>query len=326
MARITLDAFRADDAAPMVAALSQAETARWLSSVPQPYGPDQARAFIANHRPDEFAIRVDGVFAGTVRGGESLGYWVAPEFRRQGIARRAAVLALSRSFAEGRDAVSADCHPQNLPSLALLKALDFGDAETARIRSLALAQDLPALRVTLSRATFIARHGMAIRTPRLLLDQVCPHDLPPLYHITTRPEVARMLKRFYPDMPLRDFVAIFPAQSALPPTRLAIRRHGATIGMIGIGEPDAEDGAAIFYSLSPECWGHGYGAEALAGFLQEIDDRFAPRHLRAEVFADNPASARLLEAAGFQRIGPCMLQSAGRPQEAPGWLFRRSRA
>lgn len=322
---VTLDRLRQADAPRMAEALGQIDTARWLSSVPFPYGLAEARHFIAEAAPANHAIRVDGQFAGCVRADDELGYWVMPDFRRQGVARRAAVLALSRSFAEGRAQVSASYLEGNAASAALLDQIGFGEARAGSVHSLRLGREVPAAQMTLTRADFATRHGIRIVTPRLVMDKVAAEDLPALHAIATLPEVARMLFLFAPGMPMAAFAAIFPSESLVPPFRLAIRHQDNVIGSIGIGRLDEAGGPEIYYFLSPDCWGQGFGREILESFLAEIDARFDPAVIRAGVFTDNPASARMLERFGFQRSGDEMFWSAGRGSTAPGWSCQRQR-
>jgi RimJ/RimL family protein N-acetyltransferase len=188
-----------------------------------------------------------------------------------------------------------------------------------------LAKAVPATRLTLTREDFAARHGIRLTTSRLVIDQVGAEDLSALHAIATTPEVARMLFLFSPGMPMAEFAPIFPPESLVPPFRLAIRHQGRVIGSIGIGRLDAAGGPEIYYFLSPDSWGQGFGREILQAFLDEIDARFAPPVIRAGVFADNPASARMLERFGFQRAADEMFWSAGRGGTAPGWSCLRRR-
>lgn len=320
-ARVSLCAHRPEHIPALAEALSDFETARWLSAVPWPYGTDQAASFIAQVSADDFAILVDGDFAGGIRCGDELGYWVHPRFRRQGVAMRAAVLALSRSFMAGREVVYASHQVENHASASLLARLGFSDPQPTTVFANALQREVPQIRLRLTRNEFSARHPVAIGTERLVMDQMGQQDFAPLYDIATDPRVARMLLRFYPGMPMAEFRAIISPQAAIPPFRLAIRHEGRVIGSIGIG--DAGAGPPVFYFLSPDHWGQGLGGEILAAFLSEIDTRFALPSLSAEVFSDNPASARLLERHGFQCIRREMLPSKGRDAPAPGLLLQR---
>lgn len=160
-------------------------------------------------------------------------------------------------------------------------------------------------------------------TPRTLIRSVAAADLATLYAIATRPEVARMLFLFAPDMGRAAFDAIFPPGAQVPPFRAAIERNGRVIGSIGIG---AGATPPVYYFLAPEAAGQGLATEVVGAFAAEMVARHASAALTAEVFADNPASCRVLEKCGFARVEARRLWSAARPAPAPGWLFRRSGA
>ena len=132
-----------------------------------------------------------------------------------------------------------------------------------------------------------------------------------------------MLFLFAPDMGRAAFDAIFPPGARVPPFRAAIERDGRVIGSIGIGAGAAPP---VYYFLAPEAAGQGLATEIVGAFAAEMVARHAPAGLTAEVFADNPASARVLEKCGFARVEARSLSSAARPGPAPGWLFRRSGA
>ena len=102
---ITLRAFRAEDAPAINAACQDREIQRWVPMLPVPYTEADARAFIlmtlqAWHDGIgcEFAIvdAADGRFLGAAglhlganQRRRAIGYWVAPETRRRGVASRA---------------------------------------------------------------------------------------------------------------------------------------------------------------------------------------------------------------------------------------------
>jgi [ribosomal protein S5]-alanine N-acetyltransferase len=57
--------------------------------------------------------------------------------------------------------------------------------------------------------------------------------------------------------------------------------------------------AELGYWLGEELWARGVMTEAVGAFTDFCFDRFSLRRIYAEPFANNPASARVLEKAGF---------------------------
>jgi ribosomal-protein-alanine N-acetyltransferase len=57
--------------------------------------------------------------------------------------------------------------------------------------------------------------------------------------------------------------------------------------------------AELGYWLGENLWGHSIVTEAVAAFTDFCFDNFPLRWIYAEPFANNPASARVLEKAGF---------------------------
>lgn len=53
------------------------------------------------------------------------------------------------------------------------------------------------------------------------------------------------------------------------------------------------------YWLGEQFWGRGIMTEAVAAVTDFCFENFPLRRISAEVFANNPASARVLEKAGF---------------------------
>jgi RimJ/RimL family protein N-acetyltransferase len=77
---------------------------------------------------------------------------------------------------------------------------------------------------------------------------------------------------------------------------------GTIIGTLGLSETST-GALRLGYAYRRDHWGQGFGTEALGAVVE-----WASRHLRhadiyAEVFADNPASARILAKLGFVETG-----------------------
>jgi RimJ/RimL family protein N-acetyltransferase len=91
------------------------------------------------------------------------------------------------------------------------------------------------------------------------------------------------------------------ATAAEPTTNFCIEVDGAAVGGIGIhlGRDVHRHTAEIGYWLAEDFWGRGIVTEAVAAFTNFCFQNFSLRRMYAEPFANNPASARVLEKAGF---------------------------
>lgn len=317
--QVLLDRLRPIDVPAITAAMSDWQVAQWLTAPPWPYSEQHAGDYVSRASDAEYAIRVDGAFAGTIRANGSFGIWVSPEYQGQGVARRASVLALTRKFRDG----TAICHARyivgNTRSAALLSALGFQPTGQSTIRSESRAADIDVISMTLKRQDFARLHGIHLTTPRLVIDAYQPSDLPDLCRIATLPDVAQMLLRFYPGMPLAEAEAILATDALMQPIRLVARHQGKVAGSIGIsdGQPPA-----IFYFLDPALAGQGLAQEMTQAFMQEIKARFDPPELVADVFIENIASQKILEKIGFRPMAQKMFSSMRRPGPTPGLVYR----
>ncbi len=158
-------------------------------------------------------------------------------------------------------------------------------------------------------------------SPGLALRPMTRDDAVLFHALVTDPQVARMLFLFPTGWSLAEaeaFLDLWQWQDR-PGFRLAIEAQGEWAGWIGASS-DAEP--EVFYALRPAFAGRGIATAAVRGLSAFLFARFAPPALRATVFTDNPASARVLEAAGFARIGEEMHVSRGRLAPAPAWVYR----
>ncbi|MGH6919466.1 MAG: GNAT family N-acetyltransferase [Geminicoccaceae bacterium] len=98
---------------------------------------------------------------------------------------------------------------------------------------------------------------------------------------------------------MRDWIALHAAGSSM--TFLMIRREDqAPIGGVGFG--GTSEVHELGYALGRPYWGQGYATE---GVLAMIDHArtLGLRALEAFTFIENPASARVLDKAGFTDLG-----------------------
>jgi [ribosomal protein S5]-alanine N-acetyltransferase len=86
-----------------------------------------------------------------------------------------------------------------------------------------------------------------------------------------------------------------------PARNFCIAIDGSAAGGIGIriGEDVHRHVAELGYWLGEEFWGHGVMSEVVPAFISYCFDRFPLHRIYAEPYADNAASARVLEKAGF---------------------------
>ena len=86
-----------------------------------------------------------------------------------------------------------------------------------------------------------------------------------------------------------------------PITDFCIEVNGAAVGGIGIhlGIDVHRHTAELGYWLGEEFWARGIMTEAVRAFSDFCFDTFSLRRIYAEPFANNPASSRVLEKAGF---------------------------
>ena len=90
------------------------------------------------------------------------------------------------------------------------------------------------------------------------------------------------------------------ATAAKPRTDLCIDIGGSAVGGIGIrlGQDVHRHVAELGYWLGATFWGRVM-TEAVGAFTQYCFETFTLQRIFAEPFANNPASARVLEKAGF---------------------------
>lgn len=314
--RVTLEPTWPDDVAPLVRALSHPQPRQCL---PWPDEPQQTADLLLNEPTGSaYVIRVDGQVAGLIRCLPEFGLWVAPEWRGRGIGQRAGVLALSRHFAAGHERAVASTGQGNA---RVLSRLGFQPKKGQdRLALQAMGHEAPGLALTLTRADFAHAAPFHLQTRRCQILPFTADDLPALRRIATAPAAARMLLIFRPEMTQPEFDALMTPFAGRPPFRLAIRAGGRTIGSIGVGRGQVPP---IFYFLAADQAGQGLASEIVPAFCDELWLRYAFRGLSAEVMADNPASGRVLEKAGFAKAGPITMVSRGRDAPAPGWLYRR---
>ena len=146
-----------------------------------------------------------------------------------------------------------------------------------------------------------------------------PGDAAALARHANDPDVARNLRdRFPHPYTIRDAHAFLDhAAQAADPTNLAIEVDGDAAGAIGYvpGSDIERFSAEIGYWLGQAVWGRGVATEALQLVTRDLFERLNLLRLFALPFADNAASVRVLEKAGYVREG--LLRSSSVKAGAP---------
>ncbi len=316
------------DAEAVVAGIGNYDVARWLGRVPYPYGPEDARAFIAAN--GDMAGRVwfihdaEGLVGGISIDGE-FGYWLARDAWGQGYATEAGDAALDAHFADPAAAdLTAIYFPGNDRSRMVLAKLGFRETGRRPVKSMALAQTVEGHEMRLSRADWGARRRIEIATERLLLRPLAEGDWRRLQQIGGVPEVARMMMVLtapWPEDAVRHWIATGRFRGR-PGYRLGVAlKGGALIGAVGFG-PDR----SIAYLFDRRYWGRGYATEATRALIADVFARFPEiDEITADHFADNPASGRVLTKLGFEKTGTGLGASKARVERAPNVLYRLTR-
>jgi RimJ/RimL family protein N-acetyltransferase len=80
-----------------------------------------------------------------------------------------------------------------------------------------------------------------------------------------------------------------------------IEIDGSAVGGIGItiGEDVYRLTAEMGYWLAEEFWGQGIMSEVVPAFVNHCFEKFSLKRIYATTYSTNPASARVLEKAGF---------------------------
>ncbi len=126
-ARLTLRPVVKTDCAAVVAALNDLRVARWLSSIPHPYGKTDFDHFFHHVavKGKTFAVENMQGFVGICGVESQLGYWLVPQAWGQGFALEAARAVLADRFDANLGAVATYAFADNIPSLRILSRLGF---------------------------------------------------------------------------------------------------------------------------------------------------------------------------------------------------------
>ena len=147
-------------------------------------------------------------------------------------------------------------------------------------------------------------------------------------HADNRRIWANLRDRFPSPYTLEDAESwVRHAARALPATDFCIGVDGAAAGAIGLVLRDDVDrvSAELGFWLGEPFWGRGIMSDAVAAFVPWAFDRFGLSRIYAQVFAFNPASARVLEKAGFALEATLRRSAVKQDVITDQWQFARIR-
>ncbi|MCF2903895.1 GNAT family N-acetyltransferase [Octadecabacter sp. CECT 8868] len=135
------------------------------------------------------------------------------------------------------------------------------------------------------------------------MTRVIPHPLPPNY-------IANMLDRAQNPTRTEDIWAIDGS----------VNGHAEVMGVIKLLRLD-RDQCEIRYWVAPAFWNGGIATAAVEAILAANPQ--GSKDVYAEVFQDNPTSARVLSNAGFSYLGDAETFCVSRNAVIPTWTYVR---
>jgi RimJ/RimL family protein N-acetyltransferase len=147
---------------------------------------------------------------------------------------------------------------------------------------------------------------MQIAIPGALLRDWSSEDVLSLVKYANNPRIAAMLRDGFPSPYTIDDANRFISLVTAPGSHnlfLAIDVNGSACGGIGIHllEDVYRKTAEIGYWLAEPLWGRGIVTGAVRALVPVAFERFNITRIQAGIFANNPASMRVLEKCGFIR-------------------------
>jgi RimJ/RimL family protein N-acetyltransferase len=145
-----------------------------------------------------------------------------------------------------------------------------------------------------------------IETRRLILRAPGAQDISRIAAMANDEEIARMTCRMphpFGTDDAEDFVVAVAGQDPARASTFLIEHEDlGPVGVIGMFE-DGDLAPETGYWIGRDYWGRGFATEALEGALVWASRKWKRRAMVAGHFADNPASGRVLEKAGFLYTG-----------------------
>jgi len=166
----------------------------------------------------------------------------------------------------------------------------------------------------------------AIETDRFDLRALRASDAGPMTHFAGDERVARMTTSIphpYPPGAAEGYIASVLGEKARQHVWVIDGTRAGQSEMLGLISlmPLGSDQAEIGYWIAPPMWNTGIASEAVAALLEA--NPLENRAYFAQVFQDNPGSARVLTNHGFDYIGDAEAFSVARSASVPTWTYCR---
>jgi len=94
--------------------------------------------------------------------------------------------------------------------------------------------------------------------------------------------------------------------------------HAEVLGVAWLTRMDREQSEIAFW-IAPAFWNTGLASEAVRAMV--ATNPHSAKTMFAEVFQDNPASARVITNAGFEYLGDAEAYSVARDTTVPTWTY-----
>ena len=143
---------------------------------------------------------------------------------------------------------------------------------------------------------------MILTTRRLLLRPFTLADAPALYECSRDPRVG-IAAGWPPHQSVEDSREVIRTVFAAPHTfAVADRESGLLIGSAGFTGRGRQGEDELGYALHPDWWGRGLMTEAALELLRYAFEDRGLETVWCSHYAENPASRRVIEKCGFQRV------------------------
>jgi len=168
-----------------------------------------------------------------------------------------------------------------------------------------------------------------LHSPSLTLRPLRLTDAPRFAQFASDSDIARMTGSFPRHFPLISAEFRIMHMNAQKRRSLSFNyavtetNHDELIGVMDLSRPMPDEILEIGYWIAKPFWGKGYASEAGRMILEAAKTHLGARRIKAGVFADNPASLRVLEKLGFEKFGQAQPYfSMARLEKAPSISLR----